>query len=479
MMSPPLVTFRVRVLGCRVNHAERREIEAVLRSRGLTEAPPGTCGDLEIVHTCSVTARAAAKSRQAARRAAKGGLEGDRKPVILVTGCLVGSDPNDARSLATGGGTSFDHTRPVPEAVAGWLDAIIGQSASESPVEPTPAHHPRRASALNPLPLAQLPSDASTHVRAEVRVQDGCDAYCTFCVIPRTRPVLRTKSMSVVLDEASRLIDLGHQEIVLAGIFLGAYGHNTALRRKQRPTLSDPLAELVDAVAGLPGLRRLRLSSLEPGDVTDELLTVYASHRQVLAPHLHLPLQSGSDRMLRRMNRQYRIDEYLEMIDRVTTVLTSRGVPPAITTDVMCGFPGETEADFRQTVDVAGQVGFLHMHVFPWSPRQGTAAARWMQDAPSRELVNKRVRHLIQLDADLASTFHDHLLGGEVRIFAEQPDPNRRGHWIGRCDHYAKISVKSTCGRGEFVRAIARRIEDDAIIADAVASRSLPVLNPL
>jgi threonylcarbamoyladenosine tRNA methylthiotransferase MtaB len=285
----------------------------------------------------------------------------------------------------------------------------------------------------------------------------------------------------IVLDEVSRLIDLGHQEIVLAGIFLGAYGHESALRRKQRQLEADPLADLVSAVATLPGLRRLRLSSLEPGDVTDELLDVYATHPKVLAPHLHLPLQSGSDEVLRRMNRQYRVGEYLELIDRVTATLTRNTLPPAITTDIICGFPGETDEAFQQTVEIVQRVGFLHMHVFPWSPRHGTAAARWLQDAAASPVVTKRVRDLMQMEnaaeIGLAVAFRSRLIGREVRLFAEQPDPNRPGHWLGRCDHYALISVESDCKRGEFVRAIARRIEDDAIVADVVASRSLPVLN--
>ncbi|MDP7071180.1 MAG: MiaB/RimO family radical SAM methylthiotransferase [Phycisphaerales bacterium] len=477
-MGRTLRTFRVRVLGCRVNHAERREIESVLRARGLHEAAPGCSSDIEIVHTCSVTARAAAKSRQAARKAARGG---EHPPVVLITGCLAGSDPDEAADLARGGGRTFGHEVPVPEAVAAWIDATmageIGQTDPRDATPPAP-QAPVAPSAILHLPLAEPPRHASSHIRAEVRVQDGCDAYCTFCIIPRTRPVLRTKPVSVVLDEARRLIDLGHQEIVLAGIFLGAYGRGTALRRKQHALGGDPLGELVDAVAGLPGLRRLRLSSLEPGDVSDELLAAFTAHRNVVTPHLHLPLQSGSNEVLRRMNRQYRIEGYLEMIDRVKGTFESSGMPPALTTDIMCGFPGETDDDFQRTLAVAHQVGFMHMHVFPFSPRAGTAAARWTQDALPNDRVAARVQRLLNLDAELGAAFRTRLLGREVGLFAEQPDPRRVGHWIGRCDHYAMISVKAEADRGDFIRAIAGRIEDDAIVADGAASRSLPVLNP-
>jgi threonylcarbamoyladenosine tRNA methylthiotransferase MtaB len=477
-MPTPLHTYRVQVLGCRVNHAERRELEGVLRGRGLREARPDEPADLEIIHTCSVTGRAAAKSRQAIRRATRNqGNSG----AVLVTGCLVGTDPDQALELTgpTGpGGGSISHQTLVPQAVGDWLDTHAMQPAAHS------ERPPMRPSTTNTLPIAAFPDQAARHVRAEVRIQDGCDAHCTFCIIPAARPVLRTKQPRVVLEEVSRLIDLGHPEIVLAGIFLGAYGHETAIRRHQSQPDATPLADLVDAVASLPGLQRLRLSSLEPGDVTDPLLDAFAAHQQVIAPHLHLPLQSGSDEILRRMNRQYDTSHFLDMIDRVSAHLTREGVPPAITTDIICGFPGETEDDFEKTVAIARQVGFLHMHVFPFSARSGTAAARWHQHAIEPRVMQTRVRAMIDLETTpktgLADTFRNRLIGREVRLFAEQPDRHRTGHWTGRCDHYCEVSIPGSRSRGELVRAIVRRIEDDVLRADPVpAAVRLPVLQPL
>jgi len=454
------------VLGCRVNHAERRELISVLRARGLVEAVPGHAADLEVVHTCSVTGRAAAKSRQAARRAKA------PNSTLLLTGCLVGSDRADAESLAGADDQAIGHDEPMPDAVARWFD---DRWNPDSP--PAPAIEPL---ALVPLPLAAMPDAPADHVRAEVRIQDGCDAHCTFCIIPTTRPVLRTKTTSTIVEEVERLIDLGHREVVLAGIFLGAFGHETALRRKQHHPDAEPLAEVVDAVASLPGLERLRLSSLEPGDVSDALLSAFKTHPDTVVPHLHVPLQSGSDEILRRMNRQYSVSEYLDMIERATSALTRQGLPPAFTTDVICGFPGESEADFERTVRGASKVGFLHMHVFPFSPRAGTAAARWTSKFVPAPIAAERVRRLIELErrpGGLADTYRERLLGRVLRLFAEKPDPARPGWWLGRCDHYALATFEADCHRGEFLRAMARGIEDDVILACTVtADRPLPVL---
>jgi len=438
----------------------------VLQERGLREASPGHAGDLEIVHTCSVTARAASKSRQATRRVRRESPES----TLLVTGCLVGTDPEAAHTLAGDGGTALGHDTPVPVAVGRWLDGYLSDTGP-------PAAAESQRGGITPLPLAVLPTEPAAHVRAEVRIQDGCDAHCTFCIIPRTRPVLRSKSISTVLDEVEALVAVGHREVVLAGIFLGAYGHETALRRKQSRPTAEPLADLLNAIADIPGLARLRLSSLEPGDVTDCLLDAMAAHSDRVVPHLHLPLQSGSDQILRRMNRQYTVDDYLRMIDRAATTLTQDGLPPAITTDIICGFPGETDADFEQTVEVARRVSFLHMHVFPYSARAGTAAARWRGAAIPRDVASDRVRRLIDLEhqGGLADAFRSRLIGREVRLLMEQPDTARKGYWLGRCDHYVLMSVPGNYQRGQLIRAIPRQIEDDVVTAEA-HGYSLPLM---
>mgnify|MGYP006232575909 CR=1 FL=1 len=215
------------------------------------------------------------------------------------------------------------------------------------------------------------------------------------------RGKVRSKDVKDVVREVERLVDLGHKEIVLSGIFLGAYGHTTALRRKQVNGHARPLADLLDAVASVPGLLRVRLSSLEPGDLSQELLDAMIAHQDIVAAHLHLPLQSGSDRILSRMNRQYRRTEYLEAVAMATEQLqTIDGLPPAITTDIICGFPGETEQEFEETCQVVEVARFLHMHVFPYSARPGTASARWTSEHLDQQLVRRRVRQLIDRETD-------------------------------------------------------------------------------
>ena len=294
--------------------------------------------------------------------------------------------------------------------------------------------------------------------------------------------------------EAARLVDHGHREIVLTGIFIGAYGHETALRRRQSHPDREHLADLIDAVASVPGVERLRLSSMEPMDVTDGLLDAMVARAPVVVPHLHLPLQSGSDRILRRMNRQYRIGEYLDMIDRLNEALTHRESPtprlphsptpllPAITTDIICGFPGETEADFEQTVSVAKRVGYLHMHIFPFSPRAGTAAARWTDQFVPDGVKKRRVRTLIDLEEDprdgLSIRYRRRLLGRTVRVILEQPDRDDPTLMTGRCDHYALIHTRANRPRGALVNVRIEEVTPARTIGTMIdAPISLPVLS--
>jgi threonylcarbamoyladenosine tRNA methylthiotransferase MtaB len=467
--------YRITTLGCRVNHAEAREMESVLLDRGLVRAAAGEPVDLEVVHTCGITTTAAAKSRHAIRKAARRTFGNEFQggdlhqafpagvtwsPQIIVTGCLGATDPQDAALLAGGRQYVVTHeaedgsvlTERFARRVDHWL--VTRQ-----------AHGCLRTAPVGscPQPTRSLPSvtprpSAGSHVRAELKIQDGCDAHCTFCVIPTVRSTLRSKAIRDAVREARQLVNLGHREIVLTGVFIGAYGRETALRRRQSPRTSEPLADLLDAVAAVDGLQRLRISSLEPGDVTELLLDAMVANRPVVVPHLHLPLQSGSDAVLRRMNRQYAVGDYLEMIDRVNGALTSAdGLPPALTTDIICGFPGETAEDFEHTVEVARRVGYLHMHVFPFSPRPGTAASRWRKRFIADTVARKRVRRLIALENDpehgLSIRYRRRLLGRTVRVIIEQPDRRNPKVMTGRCDHYALVRLRTDRPRGTLVHA--------------------------
>lgn len=423
-------TYNFKVLGCRVNHAERREMEAILHDRGLLPNANGDA-DIEVVHTCSVTGQAAAKSRNAIRRASRLGH------TVFVTGCFTGTDPKVAAQL---GDVVIEQAgdEPMLERFTQKLDAWLNR----------PIQHQRAQPKTHALPIASLPTKPAHHIRAELRIQDGCDAFCTFCIIPKIRTTLRSKTVKDVVAEATRLVELGHKEIVLTGIFIGAYGHETALRHKQENPDNEYLADLLDAVAQIEGLQRLRISSMEPGDVTESLLDAILANRPVVVPHLHLPLQSGCDSVLAKMNRQYKLGAYLDMIEMVNDRLIVDGLPPAISTDVICGFPTEREHDFDETYAIAKQVGFMHMHIFPYSVRTGTAAARWKQLPP--QVVRERVQRLLALDEELSLKYRQQLIGRQVEVIIEQ-SANKEGHMRGRCEYYAEITVPTTERHGSLI----------------------------
>jgi threonylcarbamoyladenosine tRNA methylthiotransferase MtaB len=308
-----------------------------------------------------------------------------------------------------------------------------------------------RSAAIRPAGTTRLPllgQHQSGRQRAVLKVQDGCDAHCTYCIIPSLRPALWSKPVDDAVEEARRLVDCGHVEIVLTGIFLGAYGQPTALRRRQPHGGPGPLGILVAALCTrVAGLRRLRLSSLEPGDLTDALVAVLRDHPQVV-PHFHLPLQSGSDVLLRRMNRQYGRDDFLRMVDRVCAAFDR----PALTTDVIAGFPGETDEEFCRTLEVVDYSRFIHVHAFPYSPRPGTAAARWTAGAVRGPVVNERIGLLARRGEQHSLEFRRQFVGEVVELLVEHDEHGSRSPH-GRCERYFDVQFDQPGARpGDFIR---------------------------
>lgn len=453
--------YRLTTLGCKVNQYETQAVRQALESAGIEPAAAHETADWAVINTCAVTGAAQRKSRQAVRRAAR---EGARRVVVI--GC--GATAEAGRFRAIPGVTSvFTHADDVRRDIARLLAEPAQLSAENEagrPPESTsdhggdagaagsaattrlmhrsaerndgwmrPAasmqltamtevenHRHARWSIPTALPIVKRADQLNVridrfdgHQRAFLKVQDGCDAFCSYCIIPRLRPELRWKPVDLAVAEAGRLVESGHREIILTGIFLGAYGRDTAHRRRFSPGAS-PLAELVDAVARVPGLERLRLSSLEPGDVDAALLEVL-TRRPACVPHLHLPLQSGSATILKRMNRQYTVDEFYEMIDRTRTALDR----PAISTDIIVGFPGESDADFEASVAAVRYAGFCKIHAFPFSARQHTAAARWSKDFVPAGLVRRRMEALADLEAELSMAFRRRFIGQVERVIVE------------------------------------------------------------
>ena len=471
--------YLLTTLGCKVNQYESEQLREVLESFGLRPAQPGDVADVAVVNTCAVTAAASRKSRQAIRRVARGG----RTPVVLV-GCGATADAERLRELAgvtavlghdvnvcdelrnllvdrLGGGSTVQpqpaqagvgesHRRPSVNGQDVWIKPVDGQPGCDAPT-PRTADSPLNVIGTS-LPVVKTAETLAGHIsefagrqRAFLKVQDGCDAHCTYCIIPSLRPKLRWKPIETAVAEARDLVRAGHKEIILTGIFLGAYGRDTALRKRWRNGRS-PLAVLVESLAGVAGLRRLRLSSLEPGDVDESLLEVLAQ-RENCVPHLHLPLQSGSEDILRRMNRQYSRDDFVKLVDRVQDVLDR----PAITTDVIVGFPGETEEDFQASVEIARYATFCKIHAFPFSPRDGTAAARWGADYVDPAIVRERMKRLGAVGEELSLEFRKRFIGHTERIIVEQSvglggqDTDATCVAHGRSDRY--FAVHSTTER--------------------------------
>ena len=272
------------------------------------------------------------------------------------------------------------------------------------------------------------------HQRAFVKVQDGCDAFCSYCIVPHLRNRLWSRPADEIVAEVARLVANGHKEVVLCGVSLGAFARETTDRRKWGPRA--PLAELLRRVADVAGLWRVRLSSLHPADVTDELLDVFRERPNV-AGHLHLPLQSGSDAILARMSRKYTARGFLDAAARFARAAAR----PAITTDVIVGFPGESEADFAATLDVARRAGFSKIHIFPFSAREGTPAWEWRNQAPPAAEIKSRCRRLAELEAELAGEFRRGFVGSAQEVLVERPNSKTHpGRARGLTDRYIEVT---------------------------------------
>ena len=328
---------------------------------GYRDAAHDEPADVCLVNTCTVTAEGDAKSRHSIRQLAR------RNPGarIVVMGCYATRAPEEVASLA-GVAEVVTDKRELPDLLGrfGVVDVPTGISG------------------------------LANRQRAYVKVQDGCLLRCSFCIIPKVRPVLASRPVEHILDEIRRLQASGYREMILTGIHLGHYGVDFNRGRPKRDWTR--LSHLVERIAALEGDFRIRLSSIEATEVTRELITTLAAHPGKVCPHLHISLQSGSDRVLTRMRRRWGSQRFLDRCRMVCEALDE----PALTTDVMVGFPGETEEDFLDTCRVCEQVGFSKIHIFPFSPRRTTPAAE-MADQIDPQIKADRARRLAELESKL------------------------------------------------------------------------------
>jgi len=403
-----MASFFLQSFGCRANQADGAAVAAALQRAGLAAAAAPAGADWVVLHTCTVTAAADAEARRAIRRLQRQ----HPRARIAVTGCYAQRAPAELAALA---GVAL---------VAGHAQ----QATLARQLLPVEALTSPQARAASPASAA-----SPERVRPVVKVQEGCDRRCAYCVVPQVRGGSRSLPLGGVLDEIQRLAEQGAQEVVLSGINLGQWGRDLDARLR--------LADLLRAVLDQTALPRLRLSSVEPMD-WDERLTELLASEPRLCRHVHLPLQSGSAAVLRRMRRRYRPADYARLI----LDLRRRVPAAAIGTDVIVGFPGETEAEFDETRALVAALPFTYLHVFSFSPRAGTeAAARLAQDAWTPvppPLAAQRAAALRQLGERKQAAFQAAMLGARLAVVALHDD-HPEGRW-GLSDNYLRVALPAT-----------------------------------
>jgi threonylcarbamoyladenosine tRNA methylthiotransferase MtaB len=391
----PNRTYHLETLGCRANQADSAALCRQLESREYACAPAADA-DLLVVNTCTVTRHADQDSRQAIRKLRRENPDAR----LIVTGCYAQRAPDDLSKIE---GVNWvvgntDQHRLVD------LAAAAGCEAGACQIVPTDLSQVRES-------LPEIPAAAAERrTRPFVKIQDGCDARCSYCIVPHVRGAARSAEPRQVLEQVRRLVGEGYQEIVLTGIHLGVYG-----RKLETPT---SLADLVQEVLRVPGLGRLRLSCVEPMRFSRALVNL-AVGQEKLAPHFHIPLQSGCARILALMRRPYRPTQYMNLVDE----LRKRLPTAAIGTDVIAGFPGETEAEHRESLRFVEESPISHLHVFSYSRREGTPAAG-LKELP-QEIVRRRSLEWRHLAARKRADFTQAFLGGRFRSLTLQPERNK------------------------------------------------------
>jgi len=412
-------------LGCRLNQVDTQQLQTLLEARGFRTVGFEEAADVVVVNTCTVTARAEFSDRQAIRRAARMS-PGAR---LVVTGCWAQTDPGAVAGLRE-------------------VDLVIG-NADKARLPDLLGHlgggriHVSSIAAEREVQAVE-PARASGRSRAFLKVQDGCQHRCSFCIVPRARGGSRSLVPEAVLDQARRLVAAGHREITLTGVDLGHYGADLVPQ--------TTLAALLRGLVELPGLRWVRLSSVLPAYFTPELMESLTAS-PVIAPHLHIPLQSGSDRVLRLMRRPYSVRMYRGLIERLAAAIPSLGLGA----DVIAGFPGETLAEFRETLALIEALPFSYLHVFPYSARRGTEAATLGGGVEARART-RRAAALRELARAKNLAFRRGLVGSAHEVLVLEKRDSATGRLAGLTGNYVEVLFE---GADALMNGLARvRITD-------------------
>jgi threonylcarbamoyladenosine tRNA methylthiotransferase MtaB len=432
-----MTTFYIEQFGCRATQADAAAIERQLRDRGFAAASESTSADVVIVNTCTVTAAADAQAREAIRKLVA------RNPAarVIATGCYAQRAPEELAALP---GVSWvvgnSHKPEIP-----WLmDSIVAGAAGRlaSGFVPVSALGEEKLSLLHgpakiltgdifeqkALLVAPVIGGEGNHTRPVVKIQDGCNSRCAYCVIPFVRGRSRSLEPAQVIDEVARLSAAGYHEIVLSGINLGTYGRDLSPRAE--------LIELLRRILDETGVERLRISSIEPMDVTEELIALFESSAR-MALHFHMPLQSGCDRVLAAMHRWYRAEHYARRME----LIRERLPDAAIGADVIAGFPGETVAEHAETVAFIERLPFSYLHVFSFSQRPGTRAAE-LANQVAASVVKQRARELRALGEEKAREFRRSQVGRELRVLTLRDERSSAKTTPTLSSNYLRVGVR-------------------------------------
>ncbi|CAG9608109.1 tRNA (N(6)-L-threonylcarbamoyladenosine(37)-C(2))-methylthiotransferase MtaB [Pseudoneobacillus rhizosphaerae] len=411
-----MATVAFHTLGCKVNHYETEAIWQLFKQEGYDRVDFESTSDVYIINTCTVTNTGDKKSRQVIRRAVRKNPDA----VICVTGCYAQTSPAEIMAI------------PGVDVVVGTQDRIkMLEYIEQYKHERQPINGVRNIMKNRVYEELDVPA-FTDRTRASLKIQEGCNNFCTFCIIPWARGLMRSRDPKEVIKQAQQLVDSGYKEIVLTGIHTGGYGED----------LKDyNLAMLLkDLEAEVRGLKRLRISSIEASQITDEVIEVM-NNSEVIVRHLHIPLQSGSNSVLKRMRRKYTMEFFGERLDRLKEALPGL----AVTSDVIVGFPGETEEEFMETYNFIKYHKFSELHVFPYSKRTGTPAAR-MEEQVDEEIKNERVHRLITLSDQLAKEYASQYEDAILEVIPEDRFKNgsEQGLLEGYSDNYMKVIFPGT-----------------------------------
>ncbi len=391
-------------LGCKVNQYETQAMREIARNEGYVVVPDGA--NIYVINTCTVTGLSDKKARQTIRKITR--LFPDAK--VLITGCYA------------------DRNREELERIEG-VDVVFGnsekprlaeylQKLQECPEMPTLGENPNATLSITAF---------DNQTRALVKIQDGCDSFCSYCIVPRVRGRIKSRPIEDVFREVSLLAQNHYKEVVITGVHLGAYGKDIDMKFS--------LADVLEHIHPIDGIERIRLSSIEPMDIFDHFIWRMERLKK-FAPHFHLPLQSGNDDILRRMNRKYTTEEYARLVEK------TRGVFPdvGITTDIMVGFPSETEGQFNDTYNFIKAMKFSRLHVFRYSPRKGTPAANYPNHIPPH-ISAMRSNIIRELGHQLANEFRLKMLGKKMDVLVEDSREGKSHLLAGFTGNYIRVLV--------------------------------------